>query len=87
MKVGEIEVDQILEFKNVILILAKTIIEVQSEGAMHHVPMQVGMGTARVNGKLVYFYSYSRFESEKDVASVLDINEQWFAAIDAANKQ
>ena len=87
MKVGEIKVDQILEFKNAILILAKTIIQVQSEGAMHHVPMQVGMGTARVNGKLVYFYSYSRFESEKDVAWVRDINEQWFAAIDAANKQ
>ncbi|TXI89786.1 MAG: hypothetical protein E6Q34_10020 [Burkholderiaceae bacterium] len=86
MKVGEIRVDQIIELKNAIVVLAKTVVQVQSEGKIQHIPMQIGMGTGRANGKLVYFYSYSRFESEDDQIWVRSLNEQWFAGLEAVNK-
>jgi hypothetical protein len=86
LKLGEMKgLDVFDEQPSSISLLAVTMITVQADGKTVQAPMAVGMTTATLKGKLVYFYAYSLYESAQDLEWIRTVTRDWLPKAAGAN--
>ncbi|HEV7680889.1 MAG TPA: hypothetical protein VGO68_02110 [Pyrinomonadaceae bacterium] len=61
-------------------------IKTQSADGELSVPILGGLSYVRIGQRLVYIYTYKKFESQTDVALLRDFTKRWIAQILAANR-
>ncbi|HEV7744576.1 MAG TPA: hypothetical protein VGO56_06250 [Pyrinomonadaceae bacterium] len=61
-------------------------IKTQSADGELSVPILGGLSYVRVGQRLVYVYTYRKFESQNDVATLRDFTKRWIGQILAANR-
>lgn len=61
-------------------------IKTQSADGEQSVPILGGLSYVRIGQRLVYVYTYRKFESQNDVAMLRDFTKRWIGQILAANQ-
>jgi hypothetical protein len=70
---------------NVYSVMLLLNVKTQSADGEQSVPILGGLSYVRVGQRLVYIYTYRKFESQNDVAMLRDFTKSWIAQILAAN--
>ena len=86
LKIGELKGLEVFdESAASISLLAATRFMVQDGERTQEVPMAMGITTATLKGKLVYFYAYSVYRSADDLEWVRSVTRQWLPLAMGAN--
>jgi hypothetical protein len=87
LRIGEIRgLEVFLDESQAISVLAITKIAVQTQDATVETPMAVGMNTALIGRKLVYFYAYTTYSGEEDLEWVRAQSKAWLAKAAELNR-
>ncbi|MFZ6798769.1 hypothetical protein [Undibacterium sp. Di24W] len=86
MKLGELQVREVIDDERFVALIAKTLVQVMVSGEAKEIPMVLGLTTTMIEGKIVYFFSYSRFDSDEDMNWIKTKNLEWLTLFFYANK-
>ena len=86
MKLGELQVSEVIDEERFVALIAKTLVQVMVSGEAKEVPMVLGLTTTMIEGKIVYFFSYSRFNSDEDLNWTKIKSLEWLSLFFTANK-
>lgn len=86
LKAGELKGLEVFDERAAsISLLAATKYRVQVGDSVSEVPMAMGITTAVIRGKLVYFYAYSVFQSAADLDWVRSVTRAWLPLAASSN--
>ena len=86
LKAGELKGLEVFDERAAsISLLAATKYQVQVGERVEEVPMAMGITTAVIKGKLVYFYAYSVFRSAADLEWVRSATREWLPLAASSN--
>ena len=86
LKAGELKGLEVFDERAAsISLLAATKYRVQVGDNVSEVPMAMGITTAVIRGKLVYFYAYSVFQSAADLDWVRSVTRAWLPLAASSN--
>jgi hypothetical protein len=86
LKLGELQGLEIFDERaSSISLLAMSLMSVQANDKTLQRPMAMGITTARIKGKLIYFYAYSVYESAQDLDWIRTVTKDWLPKAASAN--
>lgn len=85
MKLGELKVIDVMDDERYVTLVTKTLVGANVNGELKEIPMIMGLGTTMVKGKIIYFFCYSRLNSEEDITWIKAQNTNWMPLLFAAN--
>ena len=86
LKAGELKGLEVFDERaGSISLLAATRYKVQVGERSEEIPMAMGITTAVIKGKLVYFYAYSVFRSSADLEWVRSVTREWLPLAASSN--
>ena len=86
LKLGEMKVLEGLSDDRYVSLVAKTLVQATVNGEVKQIPMALGMTSTMVKGKVIYFFSYARFNSDEDIHWIKAQVTAWIPLLFAANK-
>ena len=81
-----LQVSEVIDEEIFVALVAKTFVKVMVSGEAREVPMVLGLTTTMIEGKIVYFFSYSRLDSDEDLNWTKTKNLEWLSLFFNANK-
>jgi len=86
LKMGELKgLEIFVDTATAISLLAATKYAVQTDKETKEIPMAMGITTATLRGKLVYFYAYAVYRSPADLQWVRQATRAWLPRAQASN--
>ncbi len=86
LKLGEMKVLDVLGDDSYVCLVAKTLVQATVNGEVKQIPMVMGLTNTMVKGKVIYFFSYARLNSDEDVNWIKAEVSAWIPLLLAANK-
>jgi len=86
LKMGELKgLEIFVDTATAISLLAATKYAVQTDKETQEIPMAMGITTATLRGKLVYFYAYAVYRGPADLDWVREVTRAWLPRAQASN--